>query len=155
MKREWHTTVGAGIFLGLACALYWFLSYEDSGTVMLLFGAAAYLMLGGFIYLQWRRRARLPRPEDKEDGTYEETAGEPIAFFPTASIWPAGIGLAATFIAIALIWGTWYWVPALALLFGSIIGFAVEAEAPDDVPADLEQAAHRQDSTIEPKQIAH
>ena len=155
MKREWYTTIGASLFLGLLCAAYWFLSLEDSGTVMLLFGCAAYALIGGYIVLQWVRRDRLPRAEDKEDGTYEETAGEPLGFFPAASIWPAGLGLAATFVGIALIWGTWYWVPALMLLLGSIIGFVVESDAPDDDPIDAVGAAHRTDSTVGPEQIAH
>ena len=155
MKREWHTTVGAALFLGVLCAAYWFLSQEDSGTAMLLFAMAAYGMLGGYLVLQWNRRGRLPRAEDKEDGSYDEGAGEALGFFPAASIWPAGIGLGAILVGVALIWGTWYWVPALFVLFGSIIGYAVEAEAPDDDPADAVQAAHRTDATVGPETIAH
>lgn len=154
MKREWHTTVGAAVFLGITCALYWFLSYEDAGTVMLLFGAAAYLMLGGYIVLQWTRRARLPRPEDKEDGDMADGAGEPLGFFPAASIWPAGIGLGAILVAIGLIWGTWYIVIGMIVLMGAIIGLAVEAEAPDDDPTSPAEAGARYDSNVAPEDIA-
>ena len=155
MKREWHTTIGAGIFLVVLCVAYWLLSTEATGTTLLLFGGAAYIMLAGYLLLQWNRRGRLPRSEDKEDGSYEEGAGEALGFFPAASIWPAGIGLGAIFIGIALIWGTWYFLPGGVLLFGSIIGMTVEAEAPDDDPAGPVEAAHRSDSTINPEAINH
>ncbi|MCU4186305.1 cytochrome c oxidase subunit 4 [Acidiferrimicrobium sp. IK] len=152
MKIEWRTILGASLFLGIICAVYWFWSTEDTGTALLLFGFAAYLMLGGFLVLQWTRRKGIPRAEDKDDGTYEETAGEPLGFFPAASIWPAGLALGAIFAGIALIWGTWYWVISLPLMLGAIIGWSVESEAPEDVPDDLE-AAHRSDTTIGPEVI--
>jgi hypothetical protein len=155
MKREWHTTIGAAIFLAILCVAYWLLSYEDTGTTLLLFGGAAYLLLAGYLVLQWQRRGRIPRSEDKEDGSYEEGAGEPLGFFPAASIWPAGMGLGAIFIGVALIWGNWYFLPGGILFFGSVIGFTVEAEAPDDDPADAVQAAHRTDSTVSPETVSH
>ena len=149
MKFEWKTILGASLFLGVICAIYWFWSTEDTGTALLLFGFAAYALLGGFLVLQWRRRKGIPRAEDKEDGSYAETAGEHLGFFPAASIWPAGLGLGAIFAGIALIWGTWYWVIALPLMMGAIMGWSVEAEAPEDVPDNLE-AAERTDTTIDP-----
>jgi membrane associated rhomboid family serine protease len=127
MKYEWKVTGGASLFLGLTALVYWFLSYEDAGTVMLIFSFAAYGMLGAFLLMQWFRRARIPRPEDNPDATHEDGAGE-VAFFPAASIWPAGIGLGAIFIAVALIYGNWYWVIGLPLVIGAVIGFTVEAE---------------------------
>jgi membrane associated rhomboid family serine protease len=131
MKYEWKLSVGASLFLGVVALIYWFLSYEDAGTVMLVFSFAAYGMLGAFLLMEWKKRKNIPRPEDNPDGTYADGAGE-IAFFPAASIWPAGIGLGAIFIVLALIWGNWYWLIGLPLVFGSIIGLTVEAEAPED-----------------------
>jgi hypothetical protein len=105
---------------------------------MLLAGFAAYGLLGVFLLMQWKRRHNIPRPEDDPDGTYEEAAGE-IGFFPAASIWPAGIGLGAIFVGVALIYGNWYWVIALPLIIGSIIGFSVEAEASAEAEANTSQ----------------
>jgi hypothetical protein len=131
MRYEWKISIGASLFLGIISLIYWLTSYEDAGTVMLVFSFAAYGMLGGFLLLQWKRRKSIPRPEDDPDGTYADGAGE-IAFFPAASIWPAGIGLGAIFMAVALIYGNWYWVIAAPLVLGSIVGMTVEAEAPED-----------------------
>jgi hypothetical protein len=128
MKLEWKVIAGASFFLAVIALIYWRMSDEAAGSVMLLFGFAAYGMLGAFLLLQWKRRHHIDRPEDNPDGTYEEATGE-IGYFPAASIWPAGIGLGAIFVGVALIYGNWYWVIGLPLIVGAVIGFAVEAEA--------------------------
>jgi hypothetical protein len=138
MKIEWKILIGASVFLIITSIVYWRMSNEDAGSVMLLAGFAAYGLLGVFLLMQWKRRHNIPRPEDDPDGTYEEAAGE-IGFFPAASIWPAGIGLGAIFVGVALIYGNWYWVIALPLIIGSIIGFSVEAEANAEAEANTSQ----------------
>jgi hypothetical protein len=94
---------------------------------MLTFGACAYAIMFGYILLQYLRRHRLPRVEDR-DANPEEGAGE-ISFFPGNSIWPAAMGLGAVSLAIGLAFGKWFWAIGGILLVGAIIGFAVEAEA--------------------------
>jgi hypothetical protein len=128
MKFEWRTTAGAAVFLAAITAVYWFWSKEDAGSVLLLFGAAAYLLLFSYLCLQWRRRRGIPRAEDRVDAEQADGAGV-VGYFPSASIWPAGLGLGATVVGVALIYGSWYWVLGLPLMFGSIIGFAFEADA--------------------------
>jgi hypothetical protein len=135
MKVEAKTCLGAAIFLGVVAVIYWFWSREPAGTACLVFGLAAYAMIAGFLYLQWTRRHGVGRPEDREDATQADGAGE-VGFFPAASIWPAGMGLGAIFIGLALVWGDWYWPIAGILMLGSIIGFTVEAEARDEGPDD-------------------
>lgn len=135
MKFEWKLIVGSSLFLGTVYAVYWFTSYEDAGSVMLLFGGCAYLMLGSFLLVQWRRRKNHLRAED--DPRAEHSAAD-LGFFPSASIWPAGMGLGAIFIALALIWGNWYLVIGLPLMLGSIVGFSVEAEAGFDAVEEAE-----------------
>lgn len=142
MRYEWKVTAGASLFLGIVALIYWYWSYEDSGTVMLVFSFAAYGMLGAFLLMLWSRRKKIPRPEDNPDGTYEEGSGE-VAFFPAASIWPAGIGLGAIFVAVALVYGNWYWLIGLPLVLGSIIGMTVEAEAGEDDTDALRAEARR------------
>jgi hypothetical protein len=139
VKLEWRTVLGAAVFLAAICLIYWAWSTEATGTTLLLFSGVAYLILAGFLIMVWLRRKRLPRPEDKDDGTFEETAGKPVDFFPSASIWPAGMGLGITFVAVALIFGNFYWLLGLPLFFGAIIGFSVEAEAGFETPAELSE----------------
>lgn len=128
MKREWQLSLGTSLFLGIIGLIYWLWSGETSGTVMLVFGFCAYMLLFGFMFLVWLRRDRLPRVEDREDANPEDGAGE-IAFFPGNSIWPVAMGLGAISMAIGLAFGKWFWAIGLILLLGTIIGFAVEAES--------------------------
>ena len=139
MKVESRTILGASVFLGATAALYWALVYkhghdvEASGIAMLLFGFAAYAMLFGYLLLQFIRRHGHLRPEDRFDATMADGEGE-IAYFPAASMWPAGMGLGLIFAAIAAVWGLWYLIVGGILFFGAAIGWVVESDVPEDDP---------------------
>jgi hypothetical protein len=128
MKLEYRIMLGVTVFLGIVAAVYWFTSYEDSGTVLLIFGGAAYGILFGYLFLQYTRRHKIPRPEDRDDATQADGAGE-IGYFPNASIWPAGMGLGFVLIGVGLVFGAWFWVLGIIMVLGAIIGFGVEADA--------------------------
>ncbi len=149
MKIEWRTIAGASIFLGVICLIYGLwnsIPTEAAGVVMLLFGFFAYAILGAYLILQYVRRKRLPRAEDRFDADQSDGEGA-VAYFPAASIWPAGVGLGAAFVGLAFIFGNWYWVIGLPLVFGAIIGWLVESEhsldIEEDIPAELQQRADR------------
>jgi hypothetical protein len=131
MRVEYKAMMWAAIFLASVAILYGFWSREPTGTALLIFGVCAYGMIAGFLFLQWKRRQGIDRPEDRLDATQEDGAGE-IGFFPAASIWPAAIGVGGVMVAIALIYGTWYWLIAAIFIFGGVAGFVVEAEARED-----------------------
>jgi hypothetical protein len=128
MKHEWHLALGTAVFLGIIATIYWAWSGEYSGTVMLAFGGCAYAIMFGFVLLQFLRRNRIPRAEDRSDADPEDGEGE-IAFFPANSIWPVAMGLGAVSLAVGLAFGKWFWAIGGILLFGAIVGFAVEAES--------------------------
>ena len=137
MKVEWRTILGASVFLGATAAVYWVLvaghghKVEASGIAMLIFGFAAYGMLFGYLLLQYARRKSIPRPEDRFDATQADGEGE-VAYFPAASIWPAGMGLALIFAAISAVWGLWYLIIGGILFVGAVIGWVVESDVPED-----------------------
>ena len=127
-KKEWHLSLGAALFLGAIGIVYWVWSGEWSGTIMLGFGALAYGLLFLFILMQWLRRHRAPRLEDRLDADPSEGEGE-IGYFPGNSLWPAALGVGAIGTAVGLAFGKWFWAIGLILLFGALIGFAHEAES--------------------------
>ena len=135
MRVEFRVCLGAALFLGIIDLIYWFTSNDDAGTACLLFSFFAYALIGSFLFLQWRRRKGIPRPEDRDDAEMSDGAGE-VGFFPAASIWPAGIGIGAVFLAIGLIYGVWYLFIGGVFVIGSLIGFMVEAEAREEGPDD-------------------
>lgn len=129
MKTETKVLLFGAVFLGVIAVIYWFTSYEDSGTVMLALGATAYAMLCGYAWLQVRRLDRGPgRPEDREDG---EVVGEvEVGYFPAASVWPAALAMGAVQAALGLVYGVWFFVIAAIFTVGAVIGYAVEAQVP-------------------------
>jgi len=141
MKVEWRTVLGASIFLGVTAIVY--AAYknhpvEASGVTMLGFGFAAYGMLFGYLLLQYYRRQRIPRPEDRFDATYADGEGE-VGYFPSASMWPAGMGLGMIFGVVGLIYGLWFLIIGALLFFGAVIGWMAEAEAATEVPLTAEE----------------
>ena len=141
MKVEWRTVLGAAIFLVATGAVYWALkgnATETAGVVMLIFGFAAYGMLAGYLFLVYLKRHRLPRPEDRFDATYADGEGE-VGYFPSASIWPAGMGLGLIFAMIGLIYGLWYLIIGAILFFGAVFGWMTESEFEAEVPDTEEE----------------
>jgi Flp pilus assembly protein TadB len=154
MKVESRTCLGAFLFLFLLAGLYWGLvavhghQAERAGITLLFFAFSAYLLLGGYLLPQYLRRHGIPRPEDRFDATQEDGAGV-IDYFPAASIWPAGMGVAFTFGAMALVWGIWYLYIAGILFVGSMIGWVVESDYTEDVQpgTDPAELTHHHDAT--------
>jgi Cytochrome c oxidase subunit IV len=140
VKVEWRTILGASVFLGATGLVYWALKNhptEAAGVTMLIFGFAAYGMLFSYLLLQYFRRNKIPRPEDRFDATYADGEGE-VGYFPSASMWPAGMGLGMIFAVIGLIYGLWYLIIGAILFFGAVIGWMTEAEAATEVPDTME-----------------
>jgi hypothetical protein len=141
MKVEWRTILGAAIFLGATGVVYWAFKSdptESSGVAMLIFGFAAYFMLFGYLLLQYQRRHKIPRPEDRFDATSADGEGI-VGYFPNASIWPAGMGLGLVFAVVGLISGLWYLIIGAILFFGAVIGWMVESEFEVEVPDTVEE----------------
>jgi hypothetical protein len=129
VKTETRVVAVGMVFLAVLAVIYWFVSYERIGTTELSVGALAYLLLGGYLFLQSRRLGS-SRPEDREDATMDDGVGA-IGYFPAASVWPAALGLGVVVIAIGLVFGPWFFVVGFIVAAGAIIGYAVEAQARD------------------------
>ncbi len=122
-------------FFAIASAIYWYVGWgmsigprnpgpEQSGTAMLIATALLGLLPGGY-FLWWSRRMR-PRPEDRDEATLEDGAGV-VGSFPSSSVWPFVLGLAAALVAIALVFGFWSAVVGFALAISAVIGVVVES----------------------------
>jgi hypothetical protein len=136
MKVEWRTILGASVFLGATGAVYWALKNnptEAAGVAMLVFGFAAYFMVFGYLLLQYVRRDRIPRPEDRFDATQADGEGI-VGYFPNASIWPAGMGIGLVVAVVGFIYGIWYTIIGGILFVGAVIGWVVESEFEVEVP---------------------
>jgi hypothetical protein len=95
-----------GVFVALLASLYWFTSYEDAGSVLLLLSAVLALWFGTYLWLAQRRLAA-GGAEAEDEGSH---------YLPAASAWPLAIGLGAATVANGLVLGIWVTVPGVAIL---------------------------------------
>ena len=124
MKAESFYWLGVTAFFVVIGAVYWFTSYEDAGTTMLVATSLLGLLAGGYLFIQSRKYP--PRPEDRPDATLEEGAG-PVDEFPAPSIWPFVFGLGATVFATGFIFGVWVILPGAAILGLGVVGMIVQS----------------------------
>ena len=131
LKQESAILLLLGAFFGIIGAVYWGWGHEDGGGIMLL-GAFLLGMLPGFYYLWWYRRTKGDRPEDRADATVADGAGV-VDAFPSSSIWPFVLGMGCFMAVMALVFGTWFAVPALALFVAAFTGATAESRRGGDV----------------------
>lgn len=138
MKIEAMFLLFLGVFFGIVGTVYWFWSYEDGGTMMLV-GTAALGFLPGLYYFFWHKRfggrkfffwGRAPgagdRPSDSDDATIAEGAGV-IDSFPSSSIWPFVLGMGAFMTVLALVFGSWLAFLGVPLILTALTGVTAES----------------------------
>ena len=124
MRVEAVILLFLGVFFGLVGIVYWFWSYEDAGTAMLI-GTCTLGFLPGSYYFYWHRRMG-QRVEDREDASIEEGAGE-INSFPGTSIWPFVMGMGAALTVVSLVFGIWLIFPGISLILTALVGVTAES----------------------------
>jgi hypothetical protein len=108
-----------GAFLVVISAIYWFITYEDAGSVMLLLAGALGLTVTG--YLAWKR------PPHATSVDEAEPAGDEEPWFPAASGWPFALAIGMVLAANGLLLGLWLLLPAGAFLAYAIAGFILQS----------------------------
>jgi len=124
MRHEAFVLLGVAVFFGIVGAVYWFTSYEDGGTMMLVGTCALGLLPGGYYYY-WHRKMGY-RPEDRNDASIEDGAGE-VETFPNSSIWPFVLGMGAFMLVLAFAFGIWFFFPAVGLMLTALVGVTAES----------------------------
>jgi len=123
MKVEGWLFLGAGVFLAGADIVYWYVSYDPTGTTALALSVALCLLAGFYVLFTGRR---LPtRPEDDNEGEIVQGTGE-IGFFSPHSWWPLWVGVAAAFTALGVAIGWWMVLIGFLALILASIGFVFE-----------------------------
>lgn len=145
MAEEARFFLRTALYSAVIAVVYWFTArqpgtdaYDWPGTVMLAFTALA---AGGVVavLIASVRRAR-PRGAgsvfhratqiiglgDPEGAAGERPLTTELDPVPTGSAWPVAAGLAATMIALGLVFGPWLWLPGIALLAATVWGWITE-----------------------------
>jgi hypothetical protein len=124
MKVEAIILLFLGLFFGLVGVVYWFWSYEQAGTAMLI-GTCTLGFLPGSYYWYWHRRMG-KRVEDRDDASIAEGAGD-IDSFPSSSIWPFVLGMGAFLTVNSLVFGIWLIFPGISLILTALVGVTAES----------------------------
>ena len=129
MKVEWRLFTGAAVFAGVVGGLYWLVSYEHAGTVMLVFSGAALLMVAAYLGVVGGRGGE--RPEDRPDADPGDAgagadAGE---YYPSSSVWPFLTAAGAVVFGFGLVFGAGVGSLGVLLLVAALGGYAAEANA--------------------------
>jgi hypothetical protein len=124
MKVEAIILLFLGVFFGLVGVVYWFWSYEQAGTAMLV-GTCTLGFLPGSYYWYWHRRMG-KRVEDRDDASIAEGAGD-IDSFPSSSIWPFVLGMGAFLTVNSLVFGIWLIFPGISLILTALVGVTAES----------------------------
>src|SRR5260370_19311445 len=97
MKVEGWLFLGCGVFFIGADVVYWYVSYDPTGTTALALSVGLALLTGFYVLFTGRR---LPlRPEDDDRGEIAQGTGE-LGFFSPHSWWPLWVGLAGAITAV-------------------------------------------------------
>jgi hypothetical protein len=124
MRTESRFLLGAGGFAVLVAVVYWFLSYEDAGFVMLALMGVASALIGGYLLF---RAHGVRRAEDDPDAEFSDSAGEEVGRFSSGSIWPLVMGLGTILALQGFIFGAWLLGFGLVVFAWSVLGFVLES----------------------------
>ena len=123
MKVEGWLFIGLGGFLIGADIVYWYLSYDPTGTTALALAVGLMLLVGFYVLFTGRRLP--PRPEDDDAAEVADGAGE-IGFFSPHSWWPFWLGLAGAIMFLGVAIGWWMVLIGLVAIIFATIGFVFE-----------------------------
>jgi hypothetical protein len=123
VKAESWIIVSIAIFCALVAPIYWFITYDWTGTTALVMTTLLCVLLGFYLIVVARQ---IPaRPEDRVDADIVEGAGE-LGFFPPYSWWPLFCGLAFSGIVLGIVIGWWLFIIGAAIGLFTLIGWIFE-----------------------------
>ena len=114
----------AGLFgIGIGI-VYWFRAYEPAGTTLLvLMGIAPMIMA----YVIWRRTKGEAFPEDANEASYADDAGDDLGHFSTGSLWPFVMAGGVLLGLEGFIYGVWLIFSGLLIFTWAMIGLMQES----------------------------
>lgn len=124
MKTSVRFLVFAGVFGIVIGIVYWFITYEPTGTTLLILMGVAPMIMA---YVVWRRTAGQVFPEDEDDATYAEDAGDQLGHFSTGSLWPFVMAGGVLLGLQGFIYGVWLIFSGLLIFAWATIGLMQES----------------------------
>jgi hypothetical protein len=121
--------LATGLFGVGVGTVYWFLTYERAGSVLLVMYGVTALVIAGYALLRAPRRGAEPEPEDRADAEVGDGAGRPVGSFHVASPWPVWLAAGATLTAAGLAFGLYLVPVGVAVLVVAVLGLMRESRS--------------------------
>jgi cytochrome c oxidase subunit IV len=112
-------------FGAISGTIYWFVTYEPAGTLLLWSFSLMPLIVAGYLLLPGGERARTL--EDDPDASPDRTAGQELGTFPVASAWPLVLVLGSIAAAASLVYGLLLLPVGLAVIALAVLGLMRES----------------------------
>jgi hypothetical protein len=116
MREEFRFFLRMGLYLLVAGVVYWFVTYEWAGSVLLIgiaIGIAFFILAAGAgTKLFTRRRSPVDLIGFSEGDDALDIEEEPMS---PGSIWPLMAAVAMLLIALGFLYGGWFWLPGAGL----------------------------------------
>ena len=123
MKAESWIIVSLAVFCALVAPIYWWITYDPTGTTALVMTTLLCTLLGFYLIVVAKQ---IPaRPEDRLDAEILEGAGE-LGFFPPYSWWPLYCSLAFSAIVLGVVFGWWLFIIGVGIGLFTLIGWVYE-----------------------------
>ena len=129
MPEEMRVFVRAALYVALVTAIYWLVSDEIAGTLLLAF---LFVAAAGFVLLArsvGRRPERRPALVTFDEAGAEvaplEIEQEPVV---TTSAWPLLAAAGAMLVGLGLLYGPWLWIPGAGLAGAAAYGWITQTD---------------------------
>jgi hypothetical protein len=127
MRTTVKVFIGSGVFIAVSAAIYWFVSYEPAGTILLLGTAAATFVIAAYSGFEIRGAPEFV--EDRGDADPGDGAGDAAVSFTIDSPWPLVFGIGAAVLAGGLVFGFPLLIIGGILIAAAVIGLMGESIA--------------------------
>jgi cytochrome c oxidase subunit IV len=113
-------------FFFIVAAVYWFVTYEVAGTLMLGLWCATFLFASAFLAVAAKRGAP---PGDDPDRRPQEAAGDWVGAFRAGSSWPIVLAAGLAIGLAGLVYGAWLLIPGALVTIAALLGLMRESAA--------------------------
>jgi hypothetical protein len=107
--------------------IYWFITYEPAGTLLLWSFSLMPLVVAGYLVLHGAVRVRTL--EDDPDASPDRAAGQGLGPFPVASAWPLVLVLGSIAAAASLVYGLLLLPVGLGVMALAVLGLMRESRS--------------------------
>lgn len=132
MAEEVRFFIRVALFTVVIGTIYWFVSYDHAGTILLAGIVASAIFFIVPIVGAVHAVRRGPKNLKGVIGFEETDRDDPLVLaedtFPSASAWPFFSAFAGLLVAAGLVYGPWLWIPGAALGLACTWGWLTELE---------------------------